>query len=1270
MKPDTMMLPRWILILLLTALMIVTTGGLGLYRAQEDAVRRKVAEDLVAVARLKGDQIAAWRTDQLEDAAALKEHGYLRQSVVRFTSDPGAENAEDLRERFRILATQHDYTDILLTDPTGRMLSSLSGKRYAQGVYATDLAAAVHEKTPVLMDIHTDPQGQTPHISVIAPLFSNDEAVSTPVGAVILVIDAARFLYPLIQSWPTGSETAETLLVRQDGEHVLFLNDLRHQPDTALKLRIPLTRTDMPAVMAVLGREGFVRGRDYRGVEVVSVIRPIPDSPWFMVTKVDTTEVFAEWRRQSVLIWALLAGATVLIGAIAILLRQHERNIHFRALYVSEAALRNSLERYGITLKSIGDAVIVADARGMVELLNPAAEALTGWGDVEAHGKPLDEILRIVDEETGKTVESLPAKVLREGAVIGLTRHPLLIARDGTRRPIADSGAPIRDADGEIIGVVLVFRDQTEERRARRTSEIRSDLIEYAATHTLDEMMTRALEIVTERVESPSGWFGFVETDSHTPSGARGQTPALIGFHRTGEQIPNDPIEPTDAIAECVRRNKPIIRNDDIPSKGRQVSGDGGIRRYRELVVPVIHKDQTVAVLGVSGKQGDYTDKEAAELASLSDMIWEIAARKRTEADRQKAEQRYRRLFESAGDGILVLNADTGRVLDANPSLLRMVDMSHETIVGKDLGELGPFTRMTLFEDALETLQGKNVFHCEDAALETADGRIVEIEFVGTSYRVDHNRIIQFNIRDITRRKQVEIERERLLSAIEQAGETIVMTDPDGVIQYVNPAFERVTGYTRREAVGQTPCALENRSQDDAYYGILRETLAIGRVFQGRMVNQRKDGTLLTQEVTIAPVRDAAGRTVNYVGVAHDITENLAMAAQLQQAQKLESVGRLAGGVAHDYNNMLGVILGYTELALKKVDPSDPLHDDLMEIFDAARRSSEITRQLLAFARRQTVSPRVLDVNETVEGMLKMLRHLIGEDIDLRWFPKHRSWPVKIDPSQIEQILANLCLNARDAISGVGKVMIETENITFDEAYCAHHPDCIPGEYVLLAASDDGRGMDKETLESIFEPFFTTKDVRRGTGLGLATVYGIVKQNNGFINVYSEPGKGTTFKIYLPRHQGPATTSSPDPPVEIPLGRGETILLVEDEPAILKVGAMMLEGLGYRVLTADTPTSAMRLADAHVDKIHLLVTDVVMPEMNGRDLANQLKARCPEIRTLFMSGYTANVIAHRGVLDVGVYFIQKPFSRKDLGIKVRGILDETSPQASRQGVTK
>ncbi|MGD9876155.1 response regulator [Desulfococcus sp.] len=222
----------------------------------------------------------------------------------------------------------------------------------------------------------------------------------------------------------------------------------------------------------------------------------------------------------------------------------------------------------------------------------------------------------------------------------------------------------------------------------------------------------------------------------------------------------------------------------------------------------------------------------------------------------------------------------------------------------------------------------------------------------------------------------------------------------------------------------------------------------------------------------------------------------------------------------------------------------------------------------------------------------------------------------------------------------------------------------------MLAASDDGRGMDKETLESIFEPFFTTKDVRRGTGLGLATVYGIVKQNNGFINVYSEPGKGTTFKIYLPRHQGPATASSPDPPVEIPLGRGETILLVEDEPAILKVGAMMLEGLGYRVLTADTPTSAMRLADAHVGKIHLLVTDVVMPEMNGRDLANQLKARCPEIRTLFMSGYTANVIAHRGVLDVGVYFIQKPFSRKDLGIKVRGILDETSPQASRQGVTK
>ena len=389
----------------------------------------------------------------------------------------------------------------------------------------------------------------------------------------------------------------------------------------------------------------------------------------------------------------------------------------------------------------------------------------------------------------------------------------------------------------------------------------------------------------------------------------------------------------------------------------------------------------------------------------------------------------------------------------------------------------------------------------------------------------------------------------------------------------------------------------------------------------------------------------------------HGKQEQTRLEAQLQQAQKMESVGRLAGGVAHDFNNMLGVILGHAELALRQVDPALPLHADLLEIRKAANRSADLTRQLLGFARRQSVAPKVLDLNEVVAGMLKMLRRLVGEEIAVEWLPDPDLWPVKMDPSQIDQVLANLCVNARDAIDGIGRISIETGNITFDQNYCAIHPEFMPGEYVLLSASDDGCGMEKDTLSSLFEPFFTTKAMGEGTGLGLATVYGIVKQNHGFINVYSELTEGTTFKIYLPRHESePGRAGAPG--AATPAARGqETILLVEDEQAILGLTKRMLEHYGYTVLAAGTPGEAIRLAKEHAGEIQLLMTDVVMPEMNGRALTKNLLSLYPQLKRLFMSGYTADVIAYRGVLDEGVHFIQKPFSTEDLATKVRNALD-------------
>lgn len=379
--------------------------------------------------------------------------------------------------------------------------------------------------------------------------------------------------------------------------------------------------------------------------------------------------------------------------------------------------------------------------------------------------------------------------------------------------------------------------------------------------------------------------------------------------------------------------------------------------------------------------------------------------------------------------------------------------------------------------------------------------------------------------------------------------------------------------------------------------------------------------------------------------------------AQLVQAQKMESIGRLAGGVAHDFNNMLSIIIGYSQLSMEKMSPDEPLHADLQEIHQAAQRSTEITGKLLAFARKQTVSPVVLDLNTAIEGLLKMLERLLREDITLSWRPGNRVWRIYIDPSQVDQLLINLCINARDAIEGSGEITIETDNIIFDTDYCMQHTGFVPGDFVVLSVSDNGCGMDNDTRDHIFEPFFTTKQLGKGTGLGLPMVYGIMRQNKGFINVYSEPDRGTTFKMYFPRDKTGSDGEPVPEQIKPETGRGETILLVEDESSLLDLATRLLKSLNYNVLSAASPGDALKLAKKNAGKIHLLLTDVIMPEMNGRELALQLTALSPELKTLFMSGYTANVIAHQGVLEKGIHFIQKPLTINTLSAKVRLVLD-------------
>ncbi len=1167
--------PRRLTAFLTLVLLVLLAGGARFHHAQYVSLRHEVEQNLMAIAQLKVEQIADWRSERLDEAAEIMQRPMSAQQIAPWLADPRGATPEDLLTRFGVMQKYDRYYDILVVDAGGQVRVSLLGRTgplHAEAMEA--LADAFRARRPLLSELHSGDDGQPPHIDAVAPLFAAN-GTGAPVGAIVLQSDARCFLYPLIGSWPTPSRTAETMLVRRDGDALLFLNELRHQKETALRLRIPLSRTDAPAVMAALDREGVVQGRDYRGVEVLSALKAIPDSSWFLVSKVDADEALAFWRLNSMLILAL-SGALALAAIAAVaLVWQRNAKAHYRALFREETERRRSQEQYGVTLMSIGDGVITTDAEGRVELVNPVAEDLTGWRQQEARGRPLEEVFLIVNEETRRPVENPVRRVVREGAIVGLANHTLLIARDGSQRPIADSGAPIRDASGATTGVVLVFRDQTSQQRYHREREISLELLRvlnhqddaHELVHAITGLLSRWTGCAAVGVRLREGDdFPYFETRGFSQEFVLSESPLCArDLHgqllRDGDGHPVldcmcgnvlcgrfDPAQPFFTAKGSFWTNcttQLLATTTEAQRQARTRNRCNGEGYESVALIPLRCGDQSLGLLQINDRATDrFTPELVAFLESAADQIAIALAQRHAQAALRQGEEHYRSLFENMLNGFaycrMVFEKDRPAdfvYLNVNRAFETLTGL--KSVIGKQVSEVIPGIRESdpqLFETYGRVARTGVPEHFETYV------EALKMWFSISVYcpRPDHFVAI-FDV--ITERKRAEEEKEKL------------------------------------------------------------------------------------QE-------------------------------QLLQSQKMESVGRLAGGVAHDFNNMLQAIMGNADLALSLAGDGGELCECIREIQAAAQRSADLTRQLLAFARRQTVNPQTLDLNDNVAATLKMLRRLIGEDIDLAWQPGANLWPVHVDPSQLDQILANLAVNARDAMAGGGKLTIETDNVNFDAAYCADHPGFVPGEFVLLAISDSGVGMDKQILEHIFEPFFTTKEQGKGTGLGLATVYGIVKQNEGFINVYSEPGLGTTFKVYLPRTGAEGALPPAAGAVEPLRGGAETILMVEDEQVILELVKRMLEGLGYTVLTAGTPAEAIALVEGGYDgSIHLLITDVVLPEMNGRELAERLAVRRPGLQCLFMSGYTADVIAHRGVLDAGVRFLPKPFSADVLAAKVREALD-------------
>ncbi|MFZ1642950.1 MAG: GAF domain-containing protein [Candidatus Contendobacter sp.] len=1322
-------LRTWAALFALMALTLLA-GGYGYYRGEAERIRQAKYQDIAAIGELKIGQIRQWRQQRLADARRSAAGPFFRRALAEWRKDPETPGLRaDWRQRLKLEQEAYGYADVLLLDLDGRiLLAANDDPDPVDSATQQAIVAALAGRGAVFSDFHRSPRGRV-YLDTVVPV---PDAEGRPLAVLVLRSDAASYLYPLIQSWPTPSRSAETLLVQREGEAVVFLNELRHKANTALSLRTPLTQSELPAARAALGQQGLFQGKDYRGVEVLADLRSIPGSPWFLVAKVDVEEIMAEARYRAGMVTLFVLLGILLTGALTAIAYRRRQIGLYRDLYRAERGQREAQEEFRTTLYSIGDAVITTDAEGRVRRMNPVAERLTGWPETEAQGQTLDTVFHIINEETRAVVENPVQRVLREGTVVGLANHTLLIAQDGTERPIADSGAPIRYESGAIAGVVLVFRDQSEEHAAEqglRDSEHRfrravveapfpimiyaedgevlvlsrtwKDITGYDETDlpTVADWMERAygarrkpLRSAIDRIyaggqRQTEGEFTVACKDGTQRVWAFSSTPLgplpdgrrmvvsmaadLTARQRAEEEVLrnearlrslvsilqysadsvqefldyalNEAIQLTgskigylyryyedrrefvlnswsrEVMRECtvvnpqscyeldktglwgeaVRQRQPILVNDFTaahPLKKGYPAGHAELFKY--LTVPVFSGGKIVGVVGVANKESDYHETDILQLTLLMEAVWKVVEQRQAE-DKERQAVRSLRMLSHCNKVIALAEENAGLMREICQIL---VAEGGWRMAWVGVAEPGP---------------GKRVRPVAQAGLE--DGYLEAIQITwdespigqgpaGTAIRTGRPVVCQNLLTDPSFAPwRAEATRRGYVAVI-----ALPLTNETGV-------FGALTLYAAElDTLGPAEVALLRRLADNLAYAL-------------RVLRMKEAG-------------EQAAR------------KHEALEAQLLQAQKMEAVGRLAGGVAHDFNNMLAVIAGHAEMALEQTAPDCPLYADLLAIQKAAQRSADLTRQLLAFARKQTIAPRVLDLNDTIAGMLKILGRLIGEDIALLWKPANSLWPVNVDPAQIDQILANLVVNARDAIAGVGKIIIETGRADFDESYCETHPDFIPGRYVLLVVSDNGCGMDKEVLAQLFDPFFTTKPQGRGTGLGLATVYGIVKQNHGFINVYSEPGQGSTFRIYLPRHAADQAGASPTPAPAIAPTGAETVLLVEDEAALLKLGKLLLERLGYTVLAAGSPNQALELAGAHAGVIHLLLTDVIMPEMSGRDLWQRLGALRPGLKCLFMSGYTANVIAHHGVLDDGVHFLQKPFSREALANKLREVL--------------
>ena len=1267
----------WNLILIFVILTAgIVAAGYFYYSRQRAHIKESISEELVTITNLKVTQITNWRKERLGDANVLAENPLLVQLAQNVMDHPQSVSPrQEFSSWMRSLQRNYNYKAILLLEPRGKICFAIG--KYQEPIskeVALEAQEAATKGGVLFGDFYRSGANQEVDLDLVVPLTKDIAGRKIPVGAILLRLDPQASLYPLVKQRPIPSSTAESMLLRRDGDQVVYLNELRYRANTTLRLRIPAHQRGHIAARVAQGEEGILEGLDYRGVSVLAAGQRIPESPWILVTKMDVAEVYASINEEVRPVTFSIIAMIFLAGSILGIFWKHQSARFYHQRYMS-ALEREALTRhYEYLTKDANDIFLLTDAAGKFVEVNDRAAASYGYTRDELLGLSIQD-LRLPEER-----HLIPHQQNEVEQRDGLVYESAHVRKDGSTFPVEVSARCIQIGDRKYYQGIV--RDITERKAAEKKiihlNRIHALLshIDQVIVHIRDQklLLEEACRVAVEYGLFSLAWVGVENTDDHwvCPVAMAGKSTGYLEAIKISTSGPRNDLGPTAAaILTGTIQVSNDIGHDPRMLAWKEAAVAQGFRS--NIVLPLTPGGRVFGAFSLFATEPNFFSEDEVELLKevAEDITFALEnieredRRKETERELAHSRQMLRLILDNIPQCVFWKDIDS-RYVGWNKSFLEDAGLKEgESILGKSDFDLAWKEQAEAYQkDDREVIRsGVPYFNVEASRLEK-DGTVRWRRRSKIPLRDHEGKVIGILgvFEDITDHKKTEdqlLDTNQLLQAlIECSPIAIDVISPDGKVKIWNPAAERLFGWTAAEAVGEHLPTITGEVREQFEQAVLK--VKAGESFQDMETRRkRKDGTVVDISLSAAPLRNAVGDVIAALGLITDITKRKRLEEELRQAQKMEAVGRLAGGIAHDFNNLLTAISGYSELLLQQVDASNPMHKQLQEIHKAGERAASLTRQLLAFSRRQILQPKVLDLNAVIEGMQKMLRRMIGEDVDLRFDPCKELGHVKADPGQLEQVLANLVVNARDAMPHGGTILLETWRAEVDAVFAERHENMRAGEYALLTVSDTGVGISPEALPHLFEPFFTTKEQGKGTGLGLSTVYGIVRQSDGTVEVVSEVGKGTTFKIYLPRVEEALEAPTAPPSRERDFGGRETICLVEDEEGVRNLGREVLKMKGYTVLEAANGVEAFELFERIHTPVDLLITDVVMPKMNGVELAKRVASRFPKMKVIFVSGYSEPSALMESHLGSDIPFLQKPFAPHVLVKKVREVLDKS-----------